>query len=159
MRQLHHWAVFFFLLFFFSWPLSCDGINAEVCSVNGGEPTWMLWWKRDACQGNSSPVCPQHGFRSLHPCPPPTAVTGLLFSEFPRWGQSTDVFQYNLICPSSQTASHTSQVIFVTEHAEPARYTVCKWGLHVTRAQISNCILHIYIKPAPAAYRTAQSVC
>lgn len=82
------------------WLLHCDGISSEGCPINGSKPTWMLWWKRETCNLQGRDRAREMAFLFVHctdldPLHPrslyPAAFTGLLLSEFPRCGQSTDV--------------------------------------------------------------------
>lgn len=47
-------------------PLQCDGISTEVCPINGSEPTWMLWWKRETCNLRGEDGARETAFLLVH---------------------------------------------------------------------------------------------
>lgn len=47
-------------------PLQCDGISTEVCPINGSEPTWMLWWKRETCNLRGEDDARETAFLFVH---------------------------------------------------------------------------------------------
>lgn len=83
----------------------------------------------------------------------PTAFTGLLFSEFPRCGQSTDVFKLNLVSlPSQQPSPTTTDSLSCNRTRQiwhDGQGIVCKWDLCTTDIEHMLC---------PSAQISSQSI-